>query len=353
MKDRRHLMFERNAQILSTGRYIPARRVDNAYFDERFDKPVGEWLVKNVGIESRHVMAADEVTSDLVVAAAKQALERAQVSAAEIDLLVVATDTPDYISPSTASVVQHKLGALHAGVFDVNAACAGWVSALDTAARYIATDVDINRVLVCGGYGMTRYLDWDDKKTATLFADGAGAVVLGATEDPGYLGGKLAADGQFHDALGIYTGGTARPATASNVAEFGPPTVRFVRKFPATFNADRWPRLIKETLAKSGSEVDDVALFIFTQLNARTIETVMDRLHAPMDRTHMVMDKWGYLGSACIPAAFDDAIEHSPLPSDSLVVFCATGGGLSMGCTAWRWSNTPALLPVTARSSAV
>ncbi len=345
------VMLPRNAQILSSGRYIPARRIDNAYFDDRFDKPVGDWLVKNVGIESRHVMAADEVTSDLVVAAAKQALERANVAADELDLIIVATDTPDYLSPSTASVVQHKLGAPHAGVFDVNAACAGWVSAVDIAARYIATDVDINRVLVCGGYGMTRYLDWDDKKTATLFADGAGAVVVGATEDPGYLGGKLAADGQFHDALGIYTGGTARPGTAANVAEFGPPTVRFVRKFPATFNADRWPTLIEETLAKSGNQVDDVALFIFTQLNARTIETVMDRLHAPMDRTHMVMDKWGYLGSACIPAAFDDALEQSGLPPDSLIVFCATGGGLSMGCTVWRWNNSPTLLPVTIRSA--
>lgn len=344
-------MFARNAQILSSGRYIPTRRIDNADFDARFDKPVGEWLVQNVGIESRHVMADDEVTSDLVVHAARQALHRANVAASDLDLIIVATDTPDYISPSTASVVQHKLGAPHAGVFDVNAACAGWVSALDIAARYIATDVEINRVLVCGGYGMTRYLDWDDKKTATLFADGAGAVVLAATEDPGYLGGKLEADGQFHDALGIYTGGTVRPATAANVAESGPPTVRFVRKFPATFNADRWPALIKKTLAKSGRTVENVSLFVFTQLNARTIETVMDRLHVPMERTHMVMNKWGYLGSACIPAAFDDALEQTPLPNDGLVVFCATGGGLSMGCTAWRWNNTPTLLPPTSRSA--
>lgn len=345
------VMFGRNAQILSSGRYIPARRVDNAYFDSRFKKPVSDWLVQNVGIESRHVMAHDEVTSDLVVHAAKQALERARVAPAELDLIIVATDTPDYISPSTASVVQHKLGAPHAGVFDVNAACAGWVSALDIAARYIATDVDINRVLVCGGYGMTRYLDWDDKKTATLFADGAGAVVVGATEEPGYLGGKLEADGQFHDALGIYTGGTVRPATAANVAETGPPTVRFVRKFPATFNADRWPTLIADTLAKSKHAVEDVSLFVFTQLNARTIETVMDRMHVPMDRTHMVMNKWGYLGSACIPAAFDDAILEKPLTDDALVVFCATGGGLSMACTAWRWSSTPTLLPSTSRSA--
>lgn len=343
-------MFGRNAQILSTGRYIPTKRLDNAYFDARFDKPVGQWLVDNVGIEARHVMADDEVTSDLVVHAAKQALERAGVAATDLDLIIVATDTPDYISPSTASVVQHKLGAIHAGVFDVNAACAGWVSALDIAARFVATDVDINRVLVCGGYGMTRFLDWDDKKTATLFADGAGAVVVGATEDVGYLAGKLEANGQYHDALGIYTGGTAKPATLETVTESGPPTVRFVRKFPATFNSDRWPTLIKSTLAKAEKTVEDVSMFIFTQLNARTIETVMDRLHVPMERTNMVMDKWGYLGSACIPAAFDDAIEKAPLHDGDLVVFCATGGGLSMGCSAWQWSTTPSLLPVTKRA---
>ena len=343
-------MFGRNAQILSTGRYIPAKRLDNAFFDASFDKPVGQWLVDNVGIEARHVMADDEVTSDLVVNAAKQALQRADVKATDLDLIIVATDTPDYISPSTASVVQHKLGAIHAGVFDVNAACAGWVSALDIAARFVATDVDINRVLVCGAYGMTRYLDWDDKKTATLFADGAGAVVVGATESVGYLAGKLEADGQYHDALGIYTGGTAKPATLQNVTESGPPTVRFVRKFPSTFNSDRWPTLITSTLAKAEKTVEEVALFIFTQLNARTIETVMDRLHVPMERTNMVMDKWGYLGSACIPVAFDDAVEKAPLKDGDLVVFCATGGGLSMGCSAWQWSNDPTLLPVTKRA---
>ncbi len=342
-------MFGRNAQILSTGRYIPAKRLDNAYFDARFDKPVGQWLVDNVGIEARHVMAENEVTSDLVVNAAKQALERANVSPADLDLIIVATDTPDYISPSTASVVQHKLGAVGAGVFDVNAACAGWVSALDIAARFVATDVEVNRVLVCGGYGMTRYLDWDDKKTATLFADGAGAVVVGATEEPGFLAGKLEADGQYHDALGIYTGGTAKPATLANVTDSGPPTVRFVRKFPSTFNSDRWPTLIKDTLAKADKTVDDVELFIFTQLNARTIETVMDRLHVPMERTNMVMDKWGYLGSACIPAAFDDAIVGAPLDDGALVVFCATGGGLSMGCSAWTMHENPTLLPPTKR----
>lgn len=332
-------MLQRRAHILSTGRYIPTKRISNAELNEHFGEDVGSWLEENVGILARHVMAEDENTSDLVVAAAKQALQRAAVSAEDIDLIIVATDTPDYISPATASVVQHKLGAHAAGVFDVNAACAGWVAALDIAARYIQTDEDIEHVLVCGGYGMTRFLDWNDKKTATLFADGAGAVVLGAGGESGYVAGKLVADGQYHDALGIYTGGTARPATGEVVADCGKPHVQFVRKFPSTFNSDRWPPLIRQTLAKGGAQVDDVELFVFTQLNARTIEAVMDRLGQPMERTHMVMDKWGYLGSACLPVAFDDALETRTLNEGDLIVFCATGGGLAMGCTAWRWSK--------------
>ncbi len=332
-------MSDRHAQILSTGRYIPEKRISNAELDAHFGEDVGSWLEERVGIQARHVMADDQNTSDLVVAAARQALERAELSASDMDLIIVATDTPDYISPATASVVQHKLGAGGAGIFDVNAACAGWVSALDIAARYVQTDDDVNHALVCGGYGMTRFLDWDDKKTATLFADGAGAVVLGNGADTGYLAGKLVADGQYHDALGIYTGGTARPATGPVVAHAGKPHVQFVRKFPSTFNAERWPPLIEQTLAKAGASVDEVSLFVFTQLNARTIEAVMARLGQPMERTHMVMDKWGYLGSACLPVAFDDALQQRSMSPGELIVFCATGGGLAMGCTAWRWTG--------------
>jgi 3-oxoacyl-[acyl-carrier-protein] synthase-3 len=162
-------------------------------------------------------------------------------------------------------------------------------------------------------------------------------VVVGRSDRPGYLAGKLSADGQYHDALGIYTGGTARPATPGVVNRTGAPVVEFVRKFPATFNSEHWPRLIGATLDKAGLKIEGVGLFVFTQLNARTIETVMEKLGVPMSRTHMVMDKWGYLGSACIPVAFDDALQMKALAPGSPVVFCATGGGLAMSCTVWNW----------------
>jgi len=265
----------RYAQIVSTGRYIPEKVITNDELNALLGENVGDWLVENVGIRERHVMADDETTSDMIVVAARQALERAGIAATDLDLILVATDTPDYLSPATASVVQAKLGAVNAGTFDINCACAAWVTGLDLAARYIATDSDYRYILVAGGYGMTKFVDWTDKYTCTLFADGAGVAVVGAGDAPGYLSGKLIAAGEYHDALGIYTGGTYRPATPEVVAESGKPRVQFVRKFPSTFNSDNWPPLIREVVRKAGLAVDDVGFYVFTQLNLRTIEYVI------------------------------------------------------------------------------
>jgi 3-oxoacyl-[acyl-carrier-protein] synthase-3 len=285
-------------------------------------------------------MAADEVTSDLAAHAARDALARAGVAPEELDLLVVATDPPDQPSPATASVVQHKLGARNAGTYDVNAACAGFVTALDVASKTIAADEAYRRVLVVGAYGMTRHLDWKDKKTCTLFADGAGAVVLGAGEEPGLLAGKLEAHGEYHDALGIYGGGTLHPSTPEYVAEHGQPFVRFVRKFPATFNTERWPAAVRALLARAGKRVEDVGLFVFTQLNLRTIEATMAELGQPMARTHWTMDRLGYTGSACIPMTLHDAVLAGKVKPGDLVVLCASGGGLAMAAALFRWTAT-------------
>ena len=329
----------RYAEILSTGRYIPEKVLTNDELNEMLGENVGDWLVENVGIHERHIMADDETTSDMIVAAARQAMKRAGVTADELDLILVATDTPDYISPATASVVQAKLNAERAGTYDINCACAAWVTALDAAARYIATDVDYDKVLVAGGYGMTRYVDWSDKYTCTLFADGAAVAILGAGDEPGFLASKLTAAGEYHDALGIYSGGTYRPATPETVAEFGKPVVQFVRKFPATFNSDNWPPLIEATVKKAGLELEEIDFYVFTQLNLRTIEFVMEKLGQPMSKTHTIMGKWGYLGSACIPAALDDALTQGigPKAGDN-VLFCASGGGLAMAASVWKWT---------------
>ncbi len=336
----------RIAQILSTGRYIPEKVVTNDELSAMLGEDVGDWLVENVGIHERHVMSDDQVTSDMVVSATRQALDRAGLTASDLDLILVATDTPDYLSPATASAVQAKLGATGAGTYDINCACAAWVTGLDMAARYMATDPDYRYILVAGGYGMTKYIDWSDKYTCTLFADGAAAVIVGAGEEPGFLSGKLFADGQYHDALGIYTGGTFRPATPEVVNELGKPRVQFVRRFPATFNSDNWPPLIRRVVEKAGLAVNEIDLFLFTQINLRTIEFVMQNLGQPMSKTHWIMDKWGYIGSACIPAALDDALHGgraahgqpvAPRKGDN-VVFCASGGGLAMAASVWQWN---------------
>jgi 3-oxoacyl-[acyl-carrier-protein] synthase III len=328
----------RYAQILSTGRYIPERIVTNADLDAMLGVNVSDWLVENVGIRERHVMSEDQTTSDMIVAASRQALSRAGISASMLNLIIVATDTPDYISPATASVVQAKLRATHAGTFDINCACAGWVTGLDMAARYIASDAEMRYIIVAGGYGMTKYIDWSDKYTCTLFADGAGVVIVGAGDRPGYLSGALRAEGDYHDAMGIYTGGTYRPATPEVVSRSGKPRVEFVHKFPATFNSDNWPPLVRHVVAKAGLTLDDISMFIFTQLNLRTIEYVMQNLGQPMTKTHTIMEQWGYIGSACIPAALDDAIEKRIGPTaGNNIVFCATGGGMAMAATVWRW----------------
>lgn len=329
----------RFANILSTGRYVPKKVITNADLDAFLGEAVGDWLVKNVGIEQRHVMADDETTSDLAVYAARQAIERAEIQPEDLDLIILATDTPDYISPATSSVVQAKLGAINAGTFDINCACAAWVTALDQGARYIATDTDYNYILVVAGYGMSRYLDWHDKYTGTVFADGAGAVVLGASEKPGFLASKLKAFGEFHDALGIYTGGVNRPATLETVKADGPPTVRFVRKFPNTFNIDYWPGMIRDSLKKADLSVADVDWFLFTQINLPSIEAMMDILEQPMSKTHWIMDKWGYTGSACIPMALDDLVVEGKGPKlGDTIVFCASGGGISFAVSVWQWT---------------
>ena len=334
----------RYARILSTGGYAPDRIVTNADFAARFGEKVDDWLVENVGIRARRYMNDGQVTSDLAVAAGRVALERAGLEPAALDQIIVATDTPDYLSPATAAVVQAKLGAHRAAVFDINSACAGWVIALDVAARRVITEPEDTTILVIGAYGMSRFLDPNDKKTVTLFADGAGAVIVGAGTAPGWIATVTAAAGEYHDALGIYTGGTFRPATLDQVAHSGPPVVQFVRPFPATFNVEQWPPLIERLLAKASAttgtrlQPDDVDRYYFTQVNLRVIEATMAALGQPLTKTHWIMDRYGYTGSACIPMALDDAIaqKKGPQPGE-LVLFCASGGGIALAASLWRW----------------
>lgn len=331
--------MNRHAQILSTGSYVPERVITNKEMDEMLGESTDQWLRENVGIKERRWMTDDQTTSDLVVEASRAALKKAGVRPEDIDLIIVSTDTPDYLSPGTSVVVQYKLGAVNAGCYDVNSACAGWTTALDQGARYIMTDPTMKYVLVTGGYGMSRFINIKDKKTANLFADGAGAALLGGGDEPGFLASNFLARGDFHDALGIYTGGAYRPCTPENLEEYGKPVVEFVRRFPKTFNTEYWPKLIQGALDKVNLTYDDVDHYFFTQLNLRTIEYMMELLDQPIEKTHWVMDKWGYTGSPCVAMALDDAISQgrSPQPGD-VVAFCTSGGGISMAASVWKWT---------------
>jgi len=329
--------MKRYAKIMGTGRYVPKRVVRNDEMDKMYNQSVGAWLEANLGIRERHFVAPEQVTSDLAVEAAKRALKKANVKPEEVDVLIVATDTPDYISPATASVVQHKLGAANAGVFDVNNACAAFVTGLIIGSKFIMTEPRYNTVLVIGAYAMSKFLNWNDYKTATIFADGAGAAVLQVADSPGLLSSKMKADGSYHDYMGVYVGGTYKVPTCEAIQR-GEHYLVIAKRFPPDTNSRNWPKLVQAVVADAGYDVKDIDRIYFTQINVNTIKEVMQTLELPLERTHWIMDKWGYVGSACVAMALDDHIEQGkgPKPGD-LVVFCASGGGYAMASAAFLW----------------
>jgi 3-oxoacyl-[acyl-carrier-protein] synthase-3 len=333
-------MSLRRATITGTGLCAPGQPVPNAVFDEKYGMDIDTFLREQRNVRQRHFMADDEATSDLVVPAAQDAMEAAGLAAEDLDLIVIATDTPDYVSPSTAAVVQHKLGAKNAGVFDVNTACSGFVTALDLAGKYVAADARYGAILVVGAYGMSKFLDWDDYKRATLFADGAGAAIVQPAEGEGHglLASTLYAEGAYHDYMGIYAGGTAQPATAEAVAA-GDTKLRFAKRIPPETNSLHWPRLVREVLAEAGAAPADVDRYFFTQINIGSINATLDALGVPHEKSHNVMDRFGYTGSACIPMALADADRKGLLEDGDLVVFMGSGGGMSMAAVAMRWGR--------------
>jgi 3-oxoacyl-[acyl-carrier-protein] synthase III len=325
------------AKIIGTGSYVPETVITNADLSCSLGEDINEFVSQVIGIEERRVCAEDESTADLALMASRRALEAAGIAAEDLNLIILATDTPEYLSPATSVVVQHRLNAKNAGTFDVNCACAGFVTALDTASKYIAADTSYQNILVIGAYAISKYVDWTEKKTSTIFADGGGAVVLKSSDEPGFLASKLVAEGSFHDHMGIYAGGTRIPVTEEVLREGAWTKVRFAKKYPPEVNLQGWPRIIQDVLEKAELTLDDVGLFLFTQVNLSTIKEVMKGMNVPMSRTHTVMQKWGYTGSACIPMVLDDAVREGKLKRGDVVIMCASGGGLNMACAAFRW----------------
>lgn len=329
----------RNAKIIGTGIHVPEKILTNGDLSQILGENINEFVETNLGILERHVLAENESTADLGCEAAKNALKNAGISAEDVDLIILSTDTPEYLSPATSVVVQHRIGAKNAGTFDTNCACAGFVTALDTAVKYIQADENYKNILVIGVYAMSKFLDWTEKKTATIFADGAGAVVLQATEEEnvGLLSSKLVADGSYHDYLGLFAGGSKFPIDQKEL-DYGYRTkVRFATKFPPEVNINGWQNIVAEVLQRANLTQDDIKLFLWTQVNISTIKIVMEAMNLPLERTHTIMHKWGYTGSACIPMVLDDAIREGKLERGDKFVMCASGGGLNMAAMVFQY----------------
>jgi 3-oxoacyl-[acyl-carrier-protein] synthase-3 len=328
----------RHATIIGTGSAVPARILTNAELSAMVGEDVDAFVSGTLGIRERRWCGPGESTADLAEEAARAALADAGMAPKDVDLLIVSTDTPEYVSPATSSVLHGRLGLPGAaGTFDVNSACAGFATALDVAWKYIRADERYERVLVVAAYAMSKFLDPADKKTATIFADGAGAVVLARSEMPGILASELFADGSLSAGMGVFAGGAAEPITDEVLRSGYRNRLRFVTKYPREVNEEGWPRIVRSVLARAGHRVEEVDLWLWTQVNRSTIETVMGILGEPMERAHTVMEKWGYTGNACLAMALDDAARAGRLQPGGLVVMTGSGAGLSMGCVALRW----------------
>jgi len=324
----------KRVKFISLGVYVPKNKMTNQDLEKILNESIDEFVSKKIGIKQRYFADENETAASMAVEAAKSALHKANWNPEEIDLIIVSTDTPEYLSPSTAAKVQYLLGAKKAGFFDINSACSGFVIGLDIASKNIILDPNINKVLVIGTYNMSKFINWKDKKTASIFADGAGAFLLEGIPANGHLGrlsAKYLGMGEFYDYMGIYAGGTLHPVTKEILDD--PNSlykVRFIKKFGPEHNIQHWPKLVDEALKEANITKYDVKHYIFTQINFNATKIVMDELGEPMEKTTTIMDKYGYTGSACIPMAFDEYLKKFQLNEGDVIVFCASGGGLSM-----------------------
>jgi 3-oxoacyl-[acyl-carrier-protein] synthase-3 len=331
---------ERHAIITGTGSAVPERVVTNAELSANLGEDINPFVEGTLGIRTRHICGPNESSADLALAAAHRAIESAGCTPNDIDLLIVATDTPEYISPPTASVVHGRLKLpTTTGTFDLNAGCAGFVTALDTAWKFLRADERYRRVLVVGVYAMSKFIDWKDKKTSTIFADGAGAAVVELSDAPGILASELFADGSYCEGMGVFAGGTKEPITADVLASGYRNHLRFVQKYPASVNEQGWPRIVRSILDRVGKKTTDVDHWLWTQVNLSTIKVVMEILGEPMSKAHTVMGKWGYTGSACLPMVLDDAVRAGKIKDGQLIVFTGSGAGLAMGSLAMTWQS--------------
>ncbi len=328
----------RNARIIGTGMAVPDKVMPNSWFNERLGEDVDTWLQENLTIKERRWMSEGEKMSDFIVEAIQKALDMAKLKPEEIDLLIVSTDTPEFISPSTASVVCYRMGLTNAASFDLNTACAGFVTATESAVNFIKADSRYTNAVVVGAYGMSRYLNLDDKKTVTLFADGASAAVYQATEDEvsHHLASDIQTKGEYNDYMGIYHGGSAHPVDEQSIKQNMHKLV-FAKKFPKELNPLMWTQMIKNVAERGGFDVSEIKRAYMTQININQIFETMDNLGLPRNTATTIMSKYGYTGSAAIGMAMDISVRNNELEKGDVIVMMGSGGGLTFACNAFRW----------------
>lgn len=333
------------ATIVSTGMYLPEIEITNDALRARFDGPSPDFVNKmeaSTGIRSRWYAPADWSASDLALRASQQALERAGKTAEEVDLIILGTDSPDYITPATSVVLQAKLGAKNAGTFDVGCACASFPTAISNAAGLMVTNASLKTVLVVSVYQMHK-LAGEDDPMIFFYGDGAGAAVLERSETPGFIAAAFRADGTYAKKWLIQSGGTAEPTSAASVQE-GRHLVKMLERYPPEINNEGWPRMVRQVAENGGFAIGDIDFVIFTQVRKPTIELVMNDLGIPMEKTHTIMEQWGYTGSACIPMALDDALRQKKIKPGDLVVLVGSGVGYNQAAAAFRMPAAEARL---------
>ncbi|MCB6184370.1 ketoacyl-ACP synthase III [Leeia sp. TBRC 13508] len=316
------------ARIIGTGSYLPEKCLTNADLESMVET-TDEWIFTRTGIRQRHIAAEGQLTSDLALEASKKALEAAGVAADSIDLIIVATTTPDLIFPSTACILQQKLGAMACPAFDVQAVCSGFVYALATAEKFIKTGA-AKRALVVGAETLSRIVDWNDRTTCVLFGDGAGAVVLEASEETGILSSVLKADGNYLPLLNV-------PGQVRGGEVTGSPFIKMDGQGVFKFAVRSLGEVGEEALRSQGLDKSQLDWLIPHQANARIIEATAKKLGLPMDKVVLTVDKQGNTSAASIPLAIDEAARSGKLKRNDLIMLEGIGGGFAWGAILLRW----------------
>ncbi|MEP7072143.1 MAG: beta-ketoacyl-ACP synthase III [Verrucomicrobiota bacterium] len=325
----------RTASIIGTGSYTPERILTNEDLSRLVDTN-DEWITTRTGIKQRRIARPDETTSDMAAEAARHAMEQAGITAQEIELILVATATPDMIFPSTACFVQKKIGARNAACLDVSAACAGFLYGLEIGQQFI-TSHTYDTVLVIGADRLSSITNWKDRNTCVLFGDGAGAVLLGHRgRAHGVISTYLASDGEFSDILFMPGGGSKTPITAEN-AHDDLVTIHMLGKEVYKQAVIAMLGAAKKAMAQAGLAVEDIACLIPHQANLRIIEAVGERLGIPREKVFVNVDRYGNTSAASVAIALDEANRSGRIKKGDYVLMVVFGGGLTVASTIIEW----------------